>query len=98
MYNEDNELVQDRGRDGGFTVWAHCEDCRRETSPWDDEYIRWARHLGYAIYSFPFKGQREALVGTMMSARPGRFARAALAGMTAVAGALSTHTRTSCRT
>lgn len=92
VVNEDNELVLDRGRDGGFSVWGHCEECRAATSPWDDEYIAWARQLAPVIVSSTYEGQRSHLAGTFERARPGRFAHAAVAGMTAIAeGLIDSH-------
>ena len=38
----DSRLAHGRPRLGGASLYAHCEPCRASTSPWDDEYIRWA--------------------------------------------------------
>lgn len=92
VVTEDWMLVQDRSRDGGMRVWGHCEDCRSATSPWDDEYILWAKEIGRALVRSPRRGERSALTGSFPTARPGRFVRAALAGMTALAeGLVETH-------
>ena len=88
----DQVLGQDRRREGGIRFWGHCDSCRAATSPWDDEYIAWAHALAHAICTSPNAGCRTHLAGTFAVARPGRFVRAALAGMTAVAeGLVETH-------
>lgn len=85
-------LRQDRPRDGGVRTWGHCEDCRVLTSPWDDEYIRWADQIAAVLVTSARRGERSQIIGNFATARPGRFARAALAGMTALAeGLVITH-------
>jgi hypothetical protein len=92
VVSTDNFVTLDRARDGGFRVWGHCDDCRRATSPWDNEYITWANALTNSIVSSPHVGRRRSLVGSFPKARPGRFARAAIAGMTALAeGMVDSH-------
>lgn len=69
---------------GGSSRYAHCESCRAATSPWDDEYIRWAYAFAGNLLNSPAKGQREEIVGELQGVRPGRFIRASIAGMTAL--------------
>jgi len=88
VVTEDSVVTPDRGRDGGHRFWGHCETCRRATSPWDDEYISWAWTLAGVLLESPEKGRRAGVSGEFAEARPGRFIRAALAGMTAVAEGL----------
>jgi len=90
--DSDNMIVQDQKRDGGLHLRAHCEPCRRATSSWDDEYIKWAGTFVKTLVESPLAGQRQSLTGTLVDVRPGRFARAALAGMTALAeGLIDSH-------
>lgn len=92
VVNEANEMTLDNGRDGGIRIWGHCEACRSATSLWDDEYIKWANCLVAPLVSSPRLGQRSSLSGTFTDARPGRFVRAALSGMTSLAeGLLDSH-------
>lgn len=92
MYDAAGNLVMSRPRIGGIRIWGHCETCRRITSPWDDEYIRWAHMFAGGLLDSPRAGARPGLAGKMPRARPGRFARAAIAGLTTVAeGLYSTH-------
>ena len=81
----DSQLVYGRPRLGGANLHAHCEPCRAATSPWDDEYIRWAYSFANVLVNSPLKGERTQIVGTLSGVRPGRFIRSALAGMTALA-------------
>ncbi|WP_336992465.1 hypothetical protein [Leucobacter sp. VD1] len=78
-------LAYGRPRSGGFRIPAHCEECRARTSPWDDEYIEWAKIFARSLRVSEWKGEREHVAGTLPEVRPGRFIRAALAGMTALA-------------
>ncbi len=80
-----SQLVYGRPRLGGANLYAHCEPCRAATSPWDDEYIRWAYSFANVLVNSPFKGERTQIEGTLSGVRPGRFIRSALAGMTALA-------------
>lgn len=92
MYDADNNLVMSRPRSGGIRTWGHCETCRRITSPWDDEYIGWAGFFAGGLLDSPNAGTRPGLTGAMDTARPGRFARAAIAGLTTGAeGLYATH-------
>lgn len=92
MYNAEGNLVMSRPRSGGIRIWGHCETCRAVTSPWDDEYIGWARMFAGGLLDSPNVGARPGLTGVMPRARPGRFARAAIAGLTTGAEGLhSTH-------
>lgn len=81
----DSQLVYGRPRLGGANLYAHCEPCRAATSPWDDEYIRWAYSFASVLVNSPWKGERTQIQGTLSGVRPGRFIRSALAGMTALA-------------
>ena len=81
-------LVFDRGRDGGMGLYAHCEECRTRTSPWDDEYIAWAASIARVMLRSDGLGQRDHLMLRASSVRPGRFARSAIAGMTGLAEGL----------
>lgn len=81
----DSQLVHGRPRLGGASLYAHCDPCRAATSPWDDEYIRWAYSFANVLLNSPWKGQRTQIEGTLNGVRPGRFIRSALAGMTALA-------------
>lgn len=81
----DSQLVHGRPRLGGASLYAHCDPCRAATSPWDDEYIRWAYSFANVLLNSPWKGQRTQIEGTLNGVRPGRFIRAAIAGMTALA-------------
>lgn len=79
-----SNLVYGRTQFGGANRYAHCEACRSSTSPWDDEYIRWAHcFVGHLICS-PSRGERTHITGELVDVRPGRFIRAAIAGMTAL--------------
>lgn len=92
VLSEDDRLVFDRARDGGFRLWGHCESCRRQTSPWDDEYLKWVVQVVHPILRSDHLGLRSGLAGELQDVRPGRFIRAAAAGMTALAeGLLTTH-------
>ncbi len=81
----DNHLAYGRAKRGGANRYAHCEVCRASTSPWDDEYIRWAHCFAGHLLRSPWKGQRTHIEGELVDVRPGRFIRAAIAGMTALA-------------
>lgn len=81
----DSRLTHGRPRLGGASLYAHCEPCRASTSPWDDEYIRWAYSFANVLLNSQWKGQRTQVEGTLSEVRPGRFIRSALAGMTALA-------------
>ena len=81
----DNHLAYGRAKRGGANRYAHCEDCRASTSPWDDEYIRWAHCFAGHLLQSPQQGQRTHIEGELIGVRPGRFIRAAIAGMTALA-------------
>lgn len=81
----DDALAYGRPRTGGLRIPAHCESCRAQTSPWDDEYIPWAREFAGILVQSEWKGQRTEVSGKLRNVRPGRFIRAALAGMTALA-------------
>lgn len=80
----DNRLTYGRAQLGGANRYAHCNACRAITSPWDDEYIRWAHCFAGHLVRSPLKGQRAQIEGELDDVRPGRFIRAALAGMTAL--------------
>lgn len=80
----DNRLAYGRPRLGGASRYAHCEACRASTSPWDDEYIRWAHCFAGHLLHSQWKGQRTHITGELTDVRPGRFIRAAIAGMTAL--------------
>lgn len=80
----DNHLAYGRPRLGGASRYAHCEACRASTSPWDDEYIRWAHCYAGHLLRSQWKGQRTQIAGELTDVRPGRFIRAAIAGMTAL--------------
>ena len=90
MVTDDGLLVLDRARDGGLRLWGHCEPCRRLTSPWDDEYVKWVVQVVRPILHSKHIGIRDGLVGDLQDVRPGRFIRAAAAGLTALAAGLST--------
>lgn len=80
----ENHLVYGRSKSGGASRYAHCGACRASTSPWDDEYIRWAHCFAGHLLQSPWKGQRDRIAGELCGVRPGRFIRAAIAGMTAL--------------
>lgn len=80
----DSSLSYGRAQLGGANRYAHCEACRARTSPWDDEYIRWAHCFAGHLLRSPWKGQRSEIAGELRDVRPGRFIRAAIAGMTAL--------------
>lgn len=80
----DNHLSYGRPQLGGANRYAHCDECRASTSPWDDEYLRWAHCFAGHLVRSPWKGQRTHLTGELVGVRPGRFIRAAIAGMTAL--------------
>ncbi len=79
-----NRLAHGRPRLGGASLYAHCEPCRAATSPWDDEYIRWAYTFAGNLLHSQWKGERTHIEGKLNEVRPGRFIRSALAGMTAL--------------
>ena len=79
-----NRLAHGRPRLGGASLYAHCEPCRAATSPWDDEYIRWAYTFAGNLLHSQWKGERTHIEGKLSKVRPGRFIRSALAGMTAL--------------
>lgn len=54
----DNRLVYGRPKSGGAKLYAHCQACRARTSPWDDEYLRWAYTFADNLFRSPGKGQR----------------------------------------
>lgn len=81
----DNRLAYGRHRLGGARRYAHCEACRASTSPWDDEYIKWAHCFAGHLLHSQWKGQRTHITGELTDVRPGRFIRSAIAGMTALA-------------
>ncbi|TDC47089.1 hypothetical protein E1212_25225 [Jiangella ureilytica] len=85
MVGPDNTLVLDRGKLGGLALYGHCEDCRAATSPWDDEYIGWARSIADVLLDSEAVGTRPVIQVGAREVRPGRFARSALAGMTVLA-------------
>lgn len=80
----DNRLANGRPRLGGASRYAHCQSCRAATSPWDDEYIRWAYAFAHNLLHSQWKGERTYIEGKLSEVRPGRFIRSALAGMTAL--------------
>lgn len=80
----DSNLSYGRKQFGGANRYAHCEACRSSTSPWDDEYIRWAHCFAGHLVRSPWKGERTHISGELVDVRPGRFIRAAIAGMTAL--------------
>lgn len=84
----DNRLVYGRPKSGGAKLYAHCQACRARTSPWDDEYLRWAYTFADNLFRSPGKGQRTHIEGKIAGVRPGRFIRSALAGMTALTPSL----------
>jgi hypothetical protein len=81
MLDERGRVVMSRARNGGSRSFAQCHTCRRATSPWDDEYKKWAYEFAHGLFASPNVGTRNGLAGTLPNVRPGRFARAALAGM-----------------
>lgn len=85
MVDADDNLVLDSGKLGGLSPYGHCEGCRAATSPWDDEYISWAHTIAGAIVTSKAVDTRPHLRVAAPNARPGRFARAALAGMAVLA-------------
>lgn len=88
----DNLLTYGRAQRGGANRYAHCEACRAFTSPWDDEYIRWAHCFAGHLVRSALKGERTHIAGQLTGVRPGRFVRAAIAGMTALTpGLIDTH-------
>lgn len=92
MVDGNNNLVLDSGKLGGVSPYGHCEECRAATSPWDDEYIAWAQSFAAAIVTSKAVDTRRVLRVAAREARPGRFARAALAGMAVLAeGMRETH-------
>jgi len=92
MVDGGNNLVLDRGKGGGLSPYGHCEECRAATSPWDDEYILWVKSLAEVIVTSEAVDTRPVLRLGAREARPGRFARAALAGMAVLAeGMYATH-------
>lgn len=80
----DSRLSYGRPQLGGANRPAHCQSCRARTSPWDDEYIRWAHCFAGNLVGSQWKGERTQIVGELNGVRPGRFIRAAIAGMTAL--------------
>lgn len=94
MYDVDGNMLMSRPRGGGIRNWGHCETCRQLTSPWDDDYIGWAHMFAGGLLDSPRVGERTSVAGVMPRARPGRFARAAIAGLTTGAeGLYATHRR-----
>lgn len=81
----DNHLDYGRSESGGAWRYAHCEACRAKTSPWDDEYIKWAHCFAGHLVTSEDRGERTHIVGELIDVRPGRFIRAAIAGMTVLA-------------
>lgn len=81
-------VLESKGRAGGLAPYGHCEQCRAATSPWDDEYLSWAKSFTVAMVSSEEVGTRPLLKVGAAEARPGRFARAALAGMVVLAEGL----------
>lgn len=79
-----NLLTYGRAQLGGANRYAHCQACRALTSPWDDEYIQWAHCFAGHLVRSPLKGERTHITGQLTGLRPGRFIRAAMAGMTAL--------------
>ncbi|MDO7868178.1 hypothetical protein [Nocardioides jiangxiensis] len=84
MISADQRIELDRGLKGGIRIPAHCEACRSATSPWDDEYIRWAKFWAEGLIRIQGQGAN-GISATIPNARPGRFIRAALSGMSALA-------------
>lgn len=87
---EDGDMVErGRAREGGLRVFGHCEACHRATNPWDDEYIAWARGRTAGLVQLARAGKAPhpggEPVAMQFMGRPGRFIRAALAGMGALA-------------
>lgn len=80
-----SHLLESRGRPGGLALYGHCEACRAATSPWDGEYISWVASFAGVIVDSEALGRRAVLQVGAREARPGRFARAALAGMVVLA-------------
>jgi hypothetical protein len=70
---------------GGLAPYGHCEECRAATSPWDDEYILWAKSVVKLLVESPDARRRPVVPLSAPEVRPGRFARAALAGMVVLA-------------
>lgn len=85
VWIDGTQMGFDSGRDGGMALYGHCEECRRTTSPWDDEYIRSTNIVISVLRDSPLIGMRSHVDGTIAGARPGRFARAALAGRSVLA-------------
>lgn len=65
----------------GFWCWGLCDACHRATSPWDDEFIRFSQLFAATILKSQYRGNRIGVGGRMNDVRPGRFARAAVAGL-----------------
>jgi hypothetical protein len=85
MKLDGDEMVFDSGKERGMAMYGHCEPCRAFTSPWDDEYIKWAHGVAHVLTKSHDGDQATHLEGTIAGLRPGRFARAALAGMCVLA-------------
>lgn len=84
--------LESKARLGGLALYGHCDPCRAATSPWDDEYIDWAKHVLTLLVQSPDARRRATVSLTAPEVRPGRFARAALAGMVVLAeGLWKTH-------
>lgn len=66
----DSRLAHGRPRLGGASLYAHCEPCRASTSPWDDEYIRWAYSFANVLLNSQWKGQRTQVEGTLERGAP----------------------------
>lgn len=81
-------LVNDRPRDGGNRVWGHCTTCHHATSAFDEEYVAWANAGAAAIVGLARHERPSDTPIRLLGARPGKFIRAALAGMAAVAESL----------
>lgn len=84
----ERRLAYGRTQAGGLNLYAHCQGCRRQTSPLDDEYIWWAYAFAKELQNAPDNGNRVEVAGRLVDVRPGRFVRAALAGMSALTPAL----------
>ena len=65
----DDRLAHGRPRLGGASLYAHCEPCRAATSPWDDEYIRWAYTFADNLLHSQWKGERTHIEGKLSEVR-----------------------------
>lgn len=83
--DEGSTTTLSRPRAGGNRIYGLCSPCHRLTSPFDDEYIAWAGACAKAAHIRAHSDYAGDGTVVLEGARPGRFVRAALAGMASTA-------------